>query len=141
MRTNKLESKEHTFLVQAIKDYLTSYIDKININLTQLPDITFDYNSKTYAFEIETPRRLAGKRDRLKDKANKNNELYPNRWWFVPTRSAYAKTFKKYGKVIIRTQLPSFLDSIFKPILHNITSTNSAKQTVTISTTMPEKQG
>lgn len=108
----KPESLEHTFVVQSIAKKLPEWAN-VRTYFTQLPDVVFTYNGKEYALEIETPLFIKKKHKRLVAKANVNNQTYGNRWWIVTTRSAYKNSFKRYGKVLTRSQIDEWIQSIF----------------------------
>ena len=59
-----------------------------------------------------TPFFLKKKHKRLLAKATTNNALYGDRWWIVTTQSAYARSFRKYAKVLTRNQIQDWLITI-----------------------------
>lgn len=114
IKERKPESLEHTFVVYSIFNYLRdSGLQDIATFATQKPDIVFNYDGKEHAFEIETPFYLKKKHRRLTAKTEVNNKQYPNKWWIVPTRSAYARSFKRYGKVLTRSQVLQWIEFNF----------------------------
>ena len=107
------ESPEHTFVVLSIAKLLEGRVQDIKTYAAVNADIIFWYKGKDYAFEIETPLGLRQKKGRLRVKANWNDYEYVNRWWFVVTRSAYKRSFTKYGKVLTRTEVLPFINKHF----------------------------
>ena len=107
------ESPEHTFVVLSIAKLLEGRVQDIKTYAAVNADIIFWYKGKDYAFEIETPLGLRQKKGRLRVKANWNDYEYVNRWWFVVTRSAYKRSFTKYGKVLTRNQVLPFINKHF----------------------------
>lgn len=126
IKTQPPESPEHTFVVQSMVKLLQGRVQDINTYATVNADIIVWHKDKEYAFEIETPLGLRQKKSRLREKARTNDELYPHRWWFVVTRSAYKRSFTRYGKVLTRNEVIPFINKKF-PLprassrsLHNI---------------------
>ena len=109
----KPEGLEHTFVVHSIVHELKDRgVTDIQTHTTQKPDITFSFDNKQYALEIETPLYLKKKHKRLQAKTQTNNQHYGTNCWFVTTQSAYAKSFRKYGKVLTRNQIHDWIDKI-----------------------------
>lgn len=114
IKKNSIESLEHTFVVHMIANHLRLYVNKVQISLTKLPDIIFEHKGKPYAIEVETPLGLPYKHKRLALKAKENNDAYDKRWVIVVTKSAYAKCFKRYTKVLRRNQIDDWIDHLFQ---------------------------
>ncbi|HLC22573.1 MAG TPA: hypothetical protein VJJ79_02260 [Candidatus Nanoarchaeia archaeon] len=116
IRERKPESLEHTFVVFTIVNHLRNRgVEKVETFTTQRPDVVFTCDSKEYAIEVETPFFLKKKHRRLLAKAEVNNKTYPKRWCFVVTRSAYKRSFGKYGKVLTRATILDFLEGWLPP--------------------------
>jgi len=107
------ESFEHTFVVHSLVTKLKPYVQDLEVQCPQQPDIVFFYKGHRYALEVETPHHLPHKHARLSRKAQRLTKEYGVRWWFVTTRSAYAKTFHPYGQVLTRNQIDSWLKETF----------------------------
>jgi hypothetical protein len=50
------------------------------------------------------------------------------RWWFVVTQSAYAKSFQRYGDVLTRNQIESWIHTTFSPPPLNTTRFHHTQQ-------------
>jgi hypothetical protein len=115
IKKNGVESYEHTFVVNIIADELRQYTKKVSIHLTQYPDILFECKGKEWAVEVETPFGLPKKHRRLAQKAQENNQKYDSRWVIAVTHSAYAKSFKRYAKVLRRNEVEEWIKHLFVP--------------------------
>jgi hypothetical protein len=113
IRPQHPESVEHTFVVQSVAKLLEGRVENIKTYPAMSADIIFWYKGKDYAFEIETPLGLRQKQRRLRVKANWNDYEYIDRWWFIVTRSAYKRSFKRFGKVLTRNEVIPFLNKRF----------------------------
>jgi hypothetical protein len=112
IRECKPESLEHTFVVHSIAHKLKPCVGDLRTYVTQKPDIIFALKGKKYALEIETPLFLRKKHHRLVAKAKVNSKIYGRRWWIVTTRSAYARSFRRYGKVLTRNKIGLWLQKL-----------------------------
>lgn len=115
IQEQKPESFEHTFVVHSIVEKLKPFVQSVEVHRTQQPDIVFYYKGDKHALEVETPHHLPYKHSRLRSKAQRLTREYGVRWWFVTTRSAYAKTFAPYGSVLTRNQIDQWVQENFIP--------------------------
>ena len=114
IKEQKPEGLTHTFVVHSIVRKLKRITKTIQTYATQYPDIIFKHKGKTYALEIETPLFLKKKHKRLLAKAQANNKTYGKNWWIVVTTSAYARSFRKYGKVLRRNDIDQWIKQFRK---------------------------
>ncbi len=115
IQEQKPESFEHTFVVHSIVEKLKPFVQSVEVHRTQQPDIVFYHKGDKYALEVETPHHQPHKHARLRSKAQRLTREYGVRWWFVTTRSAYAKTFAPYGSVLTRNQIDQWVQENFTP--------------------------
>lgn len=108
-------SKAHMFLVWEIKRILNFWYeaDDIREHLTKDADITFKYNKKTYALEVETSS-LLKKKEQAKEKVKYLNRKYKDRWMFVVSNRNDVSKYKKLGFVTERKQVTKNLDKLLK---------------------------
>ncbi len=107
------ESLAHTFVVDALEQYIRRYTSVIKVCQAREPDIVFLCRNQEYAIEIETPLSLRKKKGHLKAKAARLNEEYGDRWFIVPTQSKYAYYFSKFGRVVTRTNICQHVSALF----------------------------
>ena len=75
----------------------TKGVKNIQEHLTRDADLTFEFNSKKYAIEVETGN-LIYKKEQLKEKLQYLNRKYSKkRWVFVVSNRDLLKKYKKYG--------------------------------------------
>jgi hypothetical protein len=106
------KSLEHTFVVHNIRDKVSAHIREVEITHGQ--DIAIFHKRKDYALCIVTPDDLR-KHNYLSTKAKVLNTACGAHWWFVVTKSAYAKSFQRYGDVLTRNQLDKWIHTTFNP--------------------------
>ncbi len=108
-------SKSHMFLVYELKQILEHWYEAENIeeHLTKDADLTFKYNKKIYALEVETGT-LLKKKDQARDKVEYLNRKYQNRWMFIVTNRNQVAKYKKLGIVSERKQVTKNLDKMLK---------------------------
>jgi hypothetical protein len=70
--------------------------DSIREHLTKDADITFKYEDKWYALEIETGN-LLRKRKQLEEKVAYLNKKYKKRWMFIVSNKNLVSHYRKYG--------------------------------------------
>lgn len=96
----------HEFLVWSAKRLIKKIrgIKKIQEHLTRDADITFIFNNRTYALEIETGK-LLGKHNQLKEKINYLNKKYPKRWMFIVSHRSFLGKYGKFGLTSDRSRM------------------------------------
>lgn len=105
----------HEFLVWSVKRLLknTEGIKNIQEHLTRGADLTFEFNGKWFALEIEKGE-LLRKHHQLKEKIDYLNEHYPNRWMFVVSNRDFFTKYKKFGFTSTRNRLSENLQKLLK---------------------------
>lgn len=105
----------HEFLVWSAKKLLkkTEGIRKIEEHLTRDADLTFEYNRKEFALEIEKGE-LLRKHQQLKEKIDYLNENYPNRWMIIVSNRDFFTKYKKFGFTSTRNRLSENLPKLLK---------------------------
>jgi hypothetical protein len=105
----------HEFLVWSAKRLLkkTEGIRKIEEHLTRDADLTFEFNRKEFALEIEKGE-LLRKHQQLKEKIDYLNENYPNRWMIIVSNRDFFTKYKKFGFTSTRKQLSENLPKLLK---------------------------
>ena len=89
----------HTFLVWSTINFLEhlGIYEKIEEHKTRDADITFKYENKTFALEIETGN-LLKKQKQLKQKVAYLNKKYKQRWMFIVSNKDLVASYRKYGR-------------------------------------------
>lgn len=105
----------HEFLVWSTKRLLkkTEGIKKIQEHLTRDADLTFEFNRKEFALEIEKGE-LLRKHQQLKEKIDYLNENYPDRWIIVVSNRDFFTKYKKFGFTSTRKRLSENLPKLLK---------------------------
>lgn len=105
-------SRTHAFLVWDAKRLLESFegIRNIQEHLVVEADITFNFNNKKYALEIETGT-LLGKKQQTQEKVADLNKKYPKRWMFIVSNK---NLLPKYQKLGFTTQRKWVLENLKK---------------------------
>lgn len=108
-------SKTHIFLVWSVKNLLEQIRDIKNIqeHLSVNADITFTYNKKKFALEIEIGN-LLKKKVQLKEKLNYLNKKYPDRWMFIVSNQNLVSKYRKHGLSTQRKQVGKNLLKLLK---------------------------
>jgi hypothetical protein len=115
IKEGKNDMLDHTFLMHHIAKLLEGRVEDIETHRHTLPTITFTRKGEKCAIEVVTDRPVDRKENRLYWKKERNNRAYGIHWWFVISRSAYAKFFHPYGFVITRHKFMDWLDEEFPP--------------------------
>jgi hypothetical protein len=92
------ESPQHCFLVHDLANYIKKFTKKVQLFQTVKPDIVFKINRKEYAIEVETGKSLKYHPKQLKEKVNRLNKIYKDRWFFVVTAKKLASEYNKLGR-------------------------------------------
>jgi len=108
-------SSTHIFLVWSIKRLLKDIkgIKRIQTDFTVDADLTFNYETKVIAIEVETGS-LLKVRKRLERKAEHLNDMYGNSWFFVVSNKNLVPKYRKYGKVTTRRGVAEMLQKMLK---------------------------
>jgi len=113
-------SPTHAFLVWNAKKLLEKIkgVDEIKESLTKDADITFKFNNKIYALEIEKGD-LLYKKNQLYEKVNYLNKKYPKRWMFIVSHRDLASKYGKFGFTSQRKEVSENLSKLLN-IAHPI---------------------
>lgn len=105
----------HEFLVWSTKRLLknTEGIRKIQEHLTRDADLTFEFNKKEFAIEIEKGE-LLRKHKQLKEKIDYLNKNYSKRWMIVVSNRNFFTRYKKYGFTSTRNRLSENLSKLLR---------------------------
>ena len=107
-------SLTHVFLVWDVKRLLKQKgIKQIEEHLTRDADLTFNYQEKTFALEIETGTSLEHKR-KLGEKVNYLNNKYPKRWFFIVSNKEIVYEYRKFGFATTRKGVGEFIENMLK---------------------------
>jgi hypothetical protein len=96
----------HAFLVWSVSRLVHSIkgVRAVMLRSSAEADVTFEFNGKTYAIEIETgvlPRKKSQASKKVKDL----NKKYSKRWFFVVSHRKFLKDYKKLGPSTCRNQV------------------------------------
>ncbi len=105
----------HTFLVWSVIRLLKTFkeIKDIKVHQTIDADITFKYNNKTFALEIETGT-LLSKKKQTEEKVNYLNNKYPNRWLFIVSNKDLIWRYRKLGFSTQRNEVEKNLQILLR---------------------------
>ena len=115
---NLSHSLTHVFLVWDVKRLLKQKgIKQIEERLTKDADLTFEYQSKIFALEIETGSSLEHAK-KLEEKARYLNRKYPKRWFFIISNKDIVSKYRKFGYATSRKGVEEFLENMLKFSTH-----------------------
>jgi hypothetical protein len=91
-------SPTHAFLVWSVMQFLEEQegVTRVEEHETRDADITFRYDKKYYAIEVETGS-LLRKKKQLKEKVAYLNQKYHHRWLFVVSNKNLVSEYRKLG--------------------------------------------
>jgi hypothetical protein len=114
-KPNLNHSLTHIFLVWDTIRLLDEVkgITNIQEHETVEADITFKFNNKKYALEIERGE-LLRKKEQQKEKVAELNKKYPNRWMFIVSNKIYLSRYKKLGFATQRKQVAENLQKLLE---------------------------
>jgi len=115
------ESIEHFFMVQIVAEEVRHYTNKITLDSTVNPDISFEIEKngfvEKYAIEIETGSQSRNTGE-MNAKVEKNNSLGYKNWWFLVTDFLAKREYEKLHSTLKRTEVKSLLEKMFKEELN-----------------------
>ncbi len=118
IKENDIESLEHTFLVENIKEEIQKYTKKVKVYLTKKPDILFtNSKGKEIAIEVESGKGFSKHKKRLKEKFQALEEEYGKRIFIVITEKNLRDKYNRIApntKIMVRTELQEFFKKQFK---------------------------
>ena len=105
----------HTFLVWSVIRLLKTLkgIKEIKVHQTVDADITFKYNNKIFALEIETGT-LLSKKKQTEEKVNYLNNKYPNKWMFIVSNKDLIWRYRKLGFSTQRNEVEKNLQILLR---------------------------
>lgn len=108
-------SVTHTFLVWSVSKYLNSLPEITDVADwdTREADITFRYNRKLCAIEVETGT-LLSKKKQLRNKFDYLSGRFKNRWITLVSKKALLCSYKKFGPVSARSEFPNKLKKMLR---------------------------
>ena len=107
-------SATHTFLVWSTRKLLSEFdVTNIQEHDTRDADVTFTYNNRKYAIEIETGN-LLSKKIQLEQKISYLNKKYPKRWFFIVSNRNLQAKYKKYGISTQRNRVSEILEKMLE---------------------------
>jgi len=108
-------SKTHTFLVWSVRELLNGIYDIYDIreHETRDADLTFIYNGKKYALEIETGNLLRKKKQMI-EKVRFLNRKYKKRWMFVVSNNNLIPAYRKLGLTTQRSKVAENMQKLLK---------------------------
>jgi hypothetical protein len=118
VKANYPEGIQHTFLVWNIVQVMKDYTTNVQTYATVRPDIVFSVNNVQVALEVEMGGNLRKNIKRLIEKQRANNARYKGNWYFVPYHSRDAPRYRKFGKVVRRTEIKKLLQELFGEIYY-----------------------
>jgi hypothetical protein len=111
------ESVEHFFMVQIVAEEIRHYTNKIILDSTVNPDISFEIERnglvEKYAIEIETGSQSRNTGE-MNAKVEKNNSLGYKEWWFLVTDFLAKREYEKLHSTLKRTEVKSLFEKMFK---------------------------
>jgi len=119
VKANNIESLQHTFLVENIRQEIQKYTKDVKISLSKEPDIIFKNAKKeTVALEIETGTGYKKHKIEFELKFHETKERYKKNLYIVLTDSRHKQQYKNLFKkirIFLRQDILAFLESQFPP--------------------------
>ncbi len=108
-------STTHTFLVSSVQRILETFpgVRSVQEHITKDADLTWMYDKKVYALEIETGT-LLKKKEQLQQKIAHLKRKYPGRWIFVVSHRDLVPEYRKYGSTVTRKDVRKGLERLLK---------------------------
>lgn len=106
------ESKGHAFFCYFIRRELQKYVEEVEINTTDGPDVTFDYDGSSYSFDIETGSNLKRNPEYVKKKFDWYKKHYDYVYVFV-TSKKLKYSYPQFAQVVTRGTFKAILGEIF----------------------------
>ena len=108
-------STTHTFLVSSVQRILEEFsgVRSVQEHITKDADLTWMYDKKVHALEIETGT-LLKKKEQLQQKIAYLKRKYPGRWMFVVSHRDLVSEYRKYGPTVTRKDVRKGLERLLK---------------------------
>jgi hypothetical protein len=117
VKANKIESLEHTFLVQNIKQEIQKYTNDVQIFITEKPDIIFkNKKGEEIAIEVETGISFDKRKNKLAEKFQKIKMQYKKNVVIVLTSNVMKGKYAHISSnipLLLRTDMKAYIDSQF----------------------------
>jgi len=113
IKTRYNESKEHAFFCYVLEAELKKYVDEIEMNITNGPDLVVGWKGKRFCFDVETGKSLSRHPEWLGKKFAYYQREYDKSFILVTKRTLQYK-YAKYGIVITRGKIRETIRKLFK---------------------------
>jgi hypothetical protein len=87
--------------------------DRVTLLTNYGPDVEFEYNERSYCFDVETGKNLARNKAMIERKFLGYKKRYFRSFIFI-TNKRLKYRYSKYGTVVTRATLKKTLESIFR---------------------------
>jgi len=110
-------SPTHTFLVWSAKRLLKKFkgVSSIIDHDTKFADITFKFNNKYYALEIETGSLIFHKK-RLEEKVKFLDSKFNGKWFFIVSNKTLVSKYRKFGSATQRSEVEKRLSKMLEKV-------------------------
>ena len=109
-------SPTHTFLAWSVFSFLRANfpeVENLKEHETRDADITFDFEGKTFALEIEMGN-LLRKKKQLAEKVKYLNRKYKKRWMFLVSNKNLVSKYRKHGITTQRKDVGENIEKLMK---------------------------
>ena len=117
VKTNKVESIEHTFLVLNIKEEIEKYTSKVEVAIVEKPDLLFkNKKGEEIAIEVETGKGFTKHRKRLENKFIETKAKHGKNLYIILTDKDYRNRYEKIAPdttILLRSDIPTMLSNQF----------------------------
>jgi len=117
IKTNKVESPVHTFLVENLREYVGKFTKKVEVYITAKPDIVFkDKQGREIAIEVETGKHFKKHKNRLITKFTEAKNKYKD-IVILLTDTNYTRHYQNLQlniPIYTRASIDKFIQSKFK---------------------------
>ena len=113
INTRHNESKEHAFFCYTLEAELKKYVDKVEMNVTNGPDLVVEWKGKRFCFDVETGKSLSRQPEWLEKKFAYYQREYDKSFILVTKRTLKYK-YSKYGIVITRGKIKETIRKLFR---------------------------
>ncbi len=113
INTRHNESKEHAFFCYILEIELKKYVDEVEMNVTNGPDLVVEWKGKRFCFDVETGKSLSRHPEWLGKKFAYYQREYDKSFILVTKRTLQYK-YSKYGIVITRGKIKETIRKLFR---------------------------
>ncbi len=115
VKTNKVETIAHTFLVQNIKEHIKQHTQEVEVNIVSDADVVFkDTRGRNIAIEVETGSQYKKNRRNIQQKFADLDEQYDEVHIVLTDaefKRAYERTLER--PILVRNEVPGLLSNLF----------------------------